>query len=72
MKGQVVRREVECRSDGAGWHSFGTGLHQQAEYIEPIVLGESGQGRDGICLFHISTNIEAMAARQAIFRCLLK
>jgi hypothetical protein len=58
MEAQGIRREVECGSNGARRHSLGTGLHQQAEYVEPTVLCESGQGRDGICLFHISTNIE--------------
>jgi hypothetical protein len=67
MKGQGIRREIECCSDGAGRHALGTSLHQQAEYIEPIILSESGQGRDGICLFHISANIEMIDVRQEIF-----
>jgi hypothetical protein len=68
MKGQRVRRELERFGHGAGWHPLQAGLHQQPEHIEPIVLSERGQGRDGIRLFHISTIIELLVARQRIFR----
>ena len=59
MKRQRVRRELEGVGDAAGGHALRPGLHQQAEDIEAIVLGEGGQGRDGIGLFHISTNDDA-------------
>jgi hypothetical protein len=68
VKSQGIRRKVERGRDGARRLALRSGLHQQAEYIEPIILGERSQGRDDICLFHISTNIETMGSRQATFR----
>jgi hypothetical protein len=67
MKRQRIGREVECFGNLAGRHAFGPGLHKQAEHVEAIVLGERGQGRDGICLFHISTIIESLTSRQGHF-----
>ena len=49
-------------------HALRSGLHQQAEDFQPVFLGKSGQGRDGVCYFHNSTNIEIMAACQDGFR----
>ena len=66
MERQRVGREVERVGDRAGRHSLRAGLHQQAEYIEPIILGERGQRRDGICLFHISTIIEMSTVVKAL------
>jgi len=37
-----------------------TGLDQSAEDFQPVFLGKSGQSGDGVCRFHISTNIEIM------------
>ena len=47
MKGQRVGRETKRFGDGARSHTLGAGLHQQAEHVEAVVLGEGGQGRDG-------------------------
>jgi hypothetical protein len=58
-----------CRTRG---HPLGPGLDKQAENIEAIILGECGQRRDDICLFHISTNIEMMEWCQVSFQHLLK
>jgi hypothetical protein len=72
MKGQRIWSEAEGGSDRARRHSLGAGLHEQPEYVEPIILSESGQGRDDIRLFHISTNMEMTRRRQVIFQRLLK
>ena len=48
MKGQRVGRETKRFGDGARSHTLEAGLHQQAEHVEAVVLGEGGQGRDGI------------------------
>jgi hypothetical protein len=37
-------------------------LHQQPKHSETIVLGERGQSRHGICLFHASTITEISAS----------
>jgi hypothetical protein len=68
MKGQRVRCEIERGCDRAGRHPLGSGLHQQAEHVEPIVLSERGQGCDDVWLFHISMIIEITSRRQAIFQ----
>jgi hypothetical protein len=47
-------------------------LNEQAENIETIILGESGQRRDGILFFYISTNIEMFMWRQPKFQRSLK
>ena len=44
---------------------FGSGLHKQAKHVEAVFLGERGQSRDGVYLFHISTNMELMSKCQA-------
>jgi hypothetical protein len=68
MKSQRIRRKIEGGGDRAGRHARGTGFNEQAEHIEAIILGEGGQRRDDICLFHISTIIELSGRRQAIFQ----
>jgi len=58
MKRQRIGREVELFRDLAGGHTVRSGLNQQTENIEAVILRESGQSHDGIRRFHISTNIE--------------
>jgi hypothetical protein len=72
MKCQRIRCEIESRGDGTRRHTLGSGLYKQAENIKAIVLGECGQGRNDICLFHISMNIEMIERRQLSFQHLLK
>jgi hypothetical protein len=72
MKRKRVRCEIEGGGDRTGWHALGTGFNQQPEDIKAIILGESGQGRNDICLFHISTIIELISHRQLTFRQSLK
>jgi hypothetical protein len=52
----------------AGGYALGTGLYQQPKDFQPVVLGKRGKCRDGVCRFHISTNIEIMIERQATER----
>ncbi len=65
MKRERVRREAEFLRDAAGRHAVRPRLDQQAEHVEPIVLGQRSQSRHRVRLFHISTNIEISALRQA-------
>jgi hypothetical protein len=58
MKRQRVRREFERICDLAGRQTFRPGLNQQPEHREAMLLRKSGQSRDGIGVFHISTIIE--------------
>jgi hypothetical protein len=58
MKRQRVGRQAEPRRHFPGRQALGSRLYQQPVGVEPVVLGERGQGRDGIDLFHISTIIE--------------
>jgi hypothetical protein len=58
MKRQRIGREVDRFGDLSGGHAVGSGLNQEPEHGEAVFLRESGQSRDGICLFHTSTNIE--------------
>jgi hypothetical protein len=58
VKGQGVRCEVESGGDRTGWHALRSRFDKQAEDIKAVILGERGQGRDDICLFHNSTIIE--------------
>jgi hypothetical protein len=67
MKGEGIRREFESAGDLACGQSLRPGFHQQSEYVETIILGERGKSRDGICLFHISTNIELLHAVKNYF-----
>jgi hypothetical protein len=62
MKCQCVGRELELARDCTGGKPLRSRLHQQTEYIETAILGERGQGRDGIGVFHISMVIEMKAA----------
>jgi hypothetical protein len=43
-------------------------LHQQAENIEAIILGERSQSCDSIYRFHISTNMETISDCQVLYR----
>ena len=72
MKGQRVRCEIKRRGDCAGLDAFRSRLNEQAENVETIILSESGQRRNGILFFHISTNIEMFGRCQGIFQRLLK
>jgi hypothetical protein len=58
MERQRIGGEPERVGDLAGRHSGGAGFDQQAEHIKPVILGEGGQHRDGVGLFHSSTIIE--------------
>jgi len=60
MKCQRVRGEVEFFRHSASSHPVRSRLHQQAEYVETIVLGKSSQGSNSIRVFHIPTNIESV------------
>ncbi len=64
MKRQVAGRDTEPRRDLAGPQTFRTGLDQQAEHIEPGVLGERRERRHNFHLFHISIIIELCNSRQ--------
>ena len=68
MKRERVGREPKFLGDVTRGHALRSGLHQQAEDFQPVFLGKSGQGRDGVCFFHISANIEITAACQDGFR----
>jgi hypothetical protein len=72
MKRQGVRREIQSGCDGARGQAIGAGLYKQAENVKAIILGECGQSRYGIGLFHISMNIEIIIQCQLSFQCLLK
>ena len=48
VKRQRIRRETERCRDLPGRKTIRSRLHQQPEDIEAIVLGERGQGRDGV------------------------
>ena len=37
-----------------GRQAVGTGLHQQPEHVEPVVLRQRGQRRQGVGVFHVS------------------
>ena len=58
MKGQRGRGDAEALGDPAGRQAAGAGLHQQAEHVEPIVLGERGQGRDDVSPYLITIEME--------------
>jgi hypothetical protein len=47
-------------------YTLRAGLYQQPKDFQPIVLGKRGKRRDGICRFHISTNIEILIKGQAV------
>jgi hypothetical protein len=72
VEGQGIRSEIERGGYGASGHSLGSGLYEQAEHIEPIILSESGKCRDCFGLFHISTNMEIIGGRQGSFQWSLK
>jgi hypothetical protein len=72
MKRKGVRGEARRFGHPAGWHPLRSGLHEQAENIQTIVLSERAQDRNGSVVFHTSTAIELLAWRQGIFRYELK
>src|SRR5208282_4806778 len=72
MKSERIRRETKRSGDFARGHPLRSGLYQQTEYVETIVLGERGQSRNGVGVFHTSTNIEILAASQLLFQPILK
>jgi hypothetical protein len=61
VEGQRVRRQFERRGNLARRHSLRSRLDEKSKRVEPIVLGEGGEGRDGVGSFHISTNIETFS-----------
>ena len=67
MKSQRIRREIESGRDRTGWQAVGARFDKQPKNIEAIILGKCSQGRDGICFFHISTNIEIKENSQGYF-----
>jgi predicted MFS family arabinose efflux permease len=67
MKSQSVRGKPQRARNLTGRHAIRTGFDQQPENIQPVILGERGEGCDGIYLFHISTNMEVMDACQQHF-----
>src|SRR5579872_870574 len=64
MKSERVGRKPQGLRDVARGHAVRPGLHQSAEDFQPVFLGKRGEGGDGICRFHISTNIEIMTGCQ--------
>jgi hypothetical protein len=50
------------------WPSF----HKQPEHIEAVVLRKRGKRRNGIDLFHVSTNTEQSGFGQGLFQPILK
>jgi hypothetical protein len=64
VEGERIRSQLERLRNGTCRHPLGSSLDKQAEHVEPVVLGESGQRRDCIRLFHNSTNMEMMAPCQ--------
>ncbi len=61
MKCQGVRCEPKRNGDLAGRQALRSGLHEQAINVQPTLLGEGRERGNGICRFHISTNIEMRA-----------
>ena len=60
MKRQRVGGDADRGRHLSGRHAVRPRLHQQTVNVEPILLCQRGQGRNGIYLFHISTIIEMM------------
>ena len=59
MERQRGRRDVEALGDLAGRQAVASGLHQQAEHVETIFLGEGRKRGDGSVRFHHSMIIES-------------
>jgi hypothetical protein len=60
VKRQSRRGQAKALSDPSGGHAVGTRLHEQAENIEPGLLGERRERNDGDLFFHISKDIEIL------------
>ena len=58
MEGQRVWRKSKSVGDLSRRHPGGPRLDKKTVSIKTIVLSESGQGRNGILLFHISITME--------------
>ncbi len=58
MKGQRCRREPKLLADFPRRNSLGAGLHEQPKNIEPRLVPERDEGRDGFLFFHISNMVE--------------
>src|SRR5205085_6541001 len=60
MKREGIRCELQRAGNRACRHSLRSGLNQQSEHVETIVLGKRRERRDGIYFFHTSTNMEIL------------
>src|SRR5581483_8545996 len=63
--GECVGRHRNRAGDVARRHACRTLTDEQAEDAEAALLGESGQGFDGLRYFHSSRIIEVYALRQS-------
>jgi len=61
MEGERRRREIEPFADLAGGNPGRSRLDQEPEDVEPRLVRQAGEGRQGICLFHISSIVEISA-----------
>jgi hypothetical protein len=68
VKREHAGRDLESVGDLACRHSLRPGLHQEPKDVETAILGERGERRDSIRLFHISTNIEYSSGSQGSFQ----
>src|SRR5260370_9487108 len=64
VESECVRCKLEGAGDAARRHACGPRLYEQAIHVQTSVLGERGQGRHGIRLFHTSTIIESWPGSQ--------
>src|SRR5688572_22617259 len=55
VEGKRVRGQRERRRDLARGHALRAGLDEEPEHVEPVVLRERAERRDGLALFHNST-----------------
>jgi hypothetical protein len=58
MKCERIWSQTKRVRNSTGGHSFWSGLNQQPEHVQSIVLRKGGQCCYGITLFHISADIE--------------
>lgn len=58
MERQCGIRDIQFYGNLAGRHSSGSRTNEQAKYSQAVVMGEGGQGSDGVRRFHISKIIE--------------
>lgn len=64
MKREGVWREVERGRYRPRSQTLRSRLYEQTKHVQSIILSERCQSSYGICLFHISTNIETSLVRQ--------